>query len=118
MDKKDFKVGDVWLTRNGTHVTIIKTDLKSIHPIVGYFIAYPDNEVVRDWTIEGFYSYHSHEESEFDIVRKYVPVYTGEIWINSRGEIIIQRGSLVDETNLIARGCRKIRVRELLPGEE
>lgn len=84
MDKKEFKVGDVWLSRNGDKVTILKADLRHPeYPVVG-IRENRHGEAPVQYTAAGFY-HVTGLVSPHDLVKKYeAPVGPEEMYVYVR----------------------------------
>ena len=84
-DKKDFKVGDVWLTRNGKQATILLTNLKNTMYPVAAICPKSDtsDEVVELYTANGMFLGDGRTTHARDLVRKYEePVGPEEIKVS------------------------------------
>lgn len=71
-DKKDFKVGDVWLRRDGKKATILMTTYRGSGRPVVYVTEIGDGkDFIEAVTEEGLYSTSS--TGEWDLIKKYEP---------------------------------------------
>ena len=69
----EVSVGDVWVTRGGTRVKIIATDIPGDEPIAGYPIDYDfvdDPDASRVWSFSPVGCMHYDEEGVDDLVSK------------------------------------------------
>ena len=73
-DRKDFKVGDVWLDHNRTKVTLIRTDIQNRDfPLPGLVSGPDKQEGPRQYTAEGWYLSGGGRDlrRSYDLVKKY-----------------------------------------------
>jgi hypothetical protein len=72
-DTPEVSVGDVWMTRGGTRVKIIATDIPGDEPIAGYPLEYDyesDPSASRVWSFSPVGRMHYDEEGVDDLVSK------------------------------------------------